>query len=139
MPQEQHWQEGDRSPQLPGLPHEGQDTPTAPRTHGNTCNTEPMSGPKASHPEKHLPIPTLSGRQQCCVMFPAVCFIFLQEKVAFGPRAEVFGHLPPLSAPSLKFSRIFSKVFERLQVPQVSHFSALKDSGLVAENKYVKR
>lgn len=62
---------------------------------------------------------------------------FLQEKVAFGPRAETFSHLLPLSTPSLKFSKIFSKAFEKKQVPQTSYFSALKGSGLVAKKPQI--
>lgn len=61
--------------------------------------------------------------------------LFLQEKVAFAPRAETFGYLAPLSTPSLTFLRIFSKAFEKLQVPQMSHFSALKGSGLVEKKR----
>lgn len=54
-------------------------------------------------------------------VFSFFSFFFSQGKVAFGPRAEVFGHLqPPVSTPSLTFSTFFSKAFEKFQVPQTS-------------------
>lgn len=69
-------------------------------------------------------------------VFPFLLFFFfLQGKVAFGPRAEVFGPLqPPVSTPSLTFAAFFSKAFEKFQVPQTSHSAGLKASDSVAGN-----
>lgn len=60
-------------------------------------------------------------------------FSFLHRK-----KSQDFGYLPSLSTPSMKFSRIFSKAFEKLAFPQTSYFSALKGSALVAKGKYIK-
>lgn len=138
VPPEQDWKAGGRSPQGPGCPHGAQDILTAPCTHGDTCNREPASGLQASCLENHLPIPKAPGRSSTAQRLPRVCFLFFTGKSHFGPRDEDFGRLPPLSTPSLKFSRIFSKAFEKLQVPQMSYFSALKGSTLVAKSKYIK-
>lgn len=124
-------------PQGPGCPHGAQDILTAPCTCADACNTEPASGLEASCLEKHLPIPKGPGRSSTAQRLQEYVFFSLQEKVAFGPRVEDFGYLPSLSTPSVKFSRIFSKAFEKLQFPQTSYFSALKGSTSVAKGKYI--
>uniref|UniRef100_A0A8C8A9D8 Uncharacterized protein n=1 Tax=Otus sunia TaxID=257818 RepID=A0A8C8A9D8_9STRI len=95
------------SPRGSGRPHGAQGIPTAPRTHSNTCNTEPASGLKASHLEKLLPVPTVLGRQQRSVMVPAVHFHFYRKKLLLDPglRFLATSHLsPPFPLNFLQFS-----------------------------------
>lgn len=137
--QERDWEGGGRSPEGPWCPHGAQEILTAPCTHGDTCNTEPASGLQAPCPQNQLPTPQAPGRSSTAQRLQEYVFLFLQEKVAFGLRDVDFGYLSPLSTPSLKFSRISSKAFEKLQFPQTSYFSDLKKSStLVAKGKYIK-
>lgn len=128
MSQEQGWQAGGRSPQCPRCPHGAQAIPTAPRAHGDSCNTEPTLSPTASLPENHLPIPLEPAQH----LQQDYSHFLYRKRIAFGGRVEVWP--PPASLHH--FFGILFPTSEKLRVPEASHFSALK--GVVAKSKCIK-